>query len=905
MPLVPDARGGTVRVEPMRRLSGRGLLGPLRAAVQADGGGAVDRVKDSTSCYKWTISSTTRKYHLADYDCPAAKRIDPELWKRGDQPPSVDWTLCKGCMRRQAAGLVFSSPHTLGTPDGAVIGKTVSKGPPVALDLAELASSWDSDEEGAAITSLPNVMDPERFEARGALRVLRDAGWLGDAAPKPDAILPSVPESLLDIHVPRVVQVCATWRWLLTTWNSQRTVYSITASPGLGKSTFLADFAAGKDLFPAEEPDYPPASGCRAIADVKRAIDVNDKIRKQHRFRSWDEVVQFAESTVVFGVCFNGATSYTDLETALSGREGASVLPLLARIVYTECCRSDVSWSAFLKRFEALSFGADGQLDVSVVAAEVRQILRRKRGAPAAPAVLLVDELGLVGHRAGIEAFTLLKRAMYDFCVVIEAFRLLLTSLDLAFQTLLREAVAMERDGSLRPVGSPTFVSTTTSLPPLPEPDLVAELMAKVFEPGYVVLLQQSRIVEPRLAAEAVAALSACVGRHLTFLLSSLLGAARGTSVMSIVTSASTGSSSKPFTSTELIRDHRRVLSVLVTGVEVRSTDVAAVIGESVFDWDDAIRVCGFSVSAGTDGGYGSVVAPPLMLVDAVQSHKDIIGASAGAAAGAPVDLTEVEKTDRSCLGALSSMLLACEAGGSPDQSAELHHCWWEVVASRARADLATSALPGSRAAVFRSISLHELYPDALSTRLFCGPLSEHVRVNAARARVNTFLPREFECFLQQLLDTTPEKELLDNAWRPPSMYPLIDCVVFYKCTQGVPGGPQRGQVVCIVIQNRNSLRSSTTSLDLKDIASSYASLSSIFGDSWSAWSSRTAFVVVSNRDAVYNLTDFMPSTAASHVIVSLRPELRRMYGESLYNLYVGYRIVFGGVKASHPYMLS
>lgn len=276
---------------------------------------------------------------------------------------------------------------------------------------------------------------------------------------------------------------------------------------------------------------------------------------------------------------------------------------------------------------------------------------------------------------------------MYDFCVVIEAFRLLFTSLDFAFQTLLREAVAMERDGSFRPVGSPTFVSTTTSLPPLPEPDLVAELMAKVFEPGYVVLLQHSRIVELRLAAETVAALSACVGRHLTFLLSSLLGAARGTSVMSIVTSASTGSSSKPFTSTELIRDHRRVLSVLVTVVEVRSTDAAAVIGESVFDWDDAIRVCGFSVSAGTDGGYGSVVAPPLMLVDAVQSHKDIIGASAGAAAGAPVDLTEVEKTDRSCLGALSSMLFACEAGGSPDQSAELHHYWWEVVASRARAD--------------------------------------------------------------------------------------------------------------------------------------------------------------------------------------------------------------------------
>lgn len=188
---------------------------------------------------------------------------------------------------------------------------------------------------------------------------------------------------------------------------------------------------------------------------------------------------------------------------------------------------------------------------------------------------------------------------------------------------------------------------------------------------------------------------------------------------------------------------------------------------------------------------------------------------------------------------------------------------------------------------------------------MFGGPLSEHVRVNAARARVNTFLPREFECSMQQLLDTTPEKELLDNAWRPPSMYPLIDCAVFYKCTQGVPGGPQRGQVVCIVIQNRNSLRSLTTSLDLKDIASSYASLSSIFGDSWSTWSSRAAFVVVSNRDAVYNLTDLMASTAASHVIVSLRPELRRMYGESLYNLYVGYPIVFGGVKASHPYMLS
>lgn len=139
---------------------------------------------------------------------------------------------------------------------------------------------------------------------------------------------------------------------------------------------------------------------------------------------------------------------------------------LLALIVYTGCFSSDVSWSAFLERFEALSFGADGQLDVFVGATEVRQILHRKRGAPAAPGLLLVDELGLVCHRAGIEALTVLKQAMYDFCVVIGAFRLLFTSLDLALVTMLREAVAMERDGNFRPVGSRTFGSTT-SLPPL------------------------------------------------------------------------------------------------------------------------------------------------------------------------------------------------------------------------------------------------------------------------------------------------------------------------------------------------------------------------------------------------------------------------------------------------------
>lgn len=217
-------------------------------------------------------------------------------------------------------------------------------------------------------------------------------------------------------------------------------------------------------------------------------------------------------------------------------------------------------------------------------------------------------------------------------------------------------------------------------------------MMKKVLDPGCVVLLQHGRIVEPRMAAEAVAALSACVGWHLTYLLSSLLGAARGTSAMNVLTSASTGSSCKPFISTELIRDHRRVLSLLVTGVKVRSADVAAVMGERIFDWDHAIRVCGFSVWAGPDGGYGSVVAPPLVLFDAVQSYKHIIGASAGAAAGAPVDLTEMKTNNCSCLGDLSSALVACEAGGSPDQSAELHHYWWAVDASRARADLATSA---------------------------------------------------------------------------------------------------------------------------------------------------------------------------------------------------------------------
>lgn len=55
----------------------------------------------------------------------------------------------------------------------------------------------------------------------------------------------------------------------------------------------------------------------------------------------------------------------------------------------------------------------------------------------------------------------------------------------------------------------------------------------------------------------------------------------------------------------------------------------------------------------------------------------------------------------------------------------------------------------------------------------------------------------------------------------------------------------------------------------------------------------------------VCNIAGFLASTAASHVMVSMRSELKRMYGESLYNLYVGYPLVFGGVKASHPYTLS
>lgn len=227
MPIDPDARVGSVRVAPTCLPSGRRSLSPLRAAVQSDGGGAVDCVKDGSSGYQWTISSTTPKYHLTDYDCPVAKSIDPELWQRGDQPPSADWTLCKWCMRRPAARLESSCPRILVTPDGTVTGKPVKKEPPVSLVLVELTSAWDSDEEGAAISSLPDVVYPEQFEARGALRVLPDAGCLFDAAPKPGAIFPSVPARLVDIHVPRVLQMCAAWRWLLTKWSSQSTLYSI------------------------------------------------------------------------------------------------------------------------------------------------------------------------------------------------------------------------------------------------------------------------------------------------------------------------------------------------------------------------------------------------------------------------------------------------------------------------------------------------------------------------------------------------------------------------------------------------------------------------------------------------------------------------------------------------------
>lgn len=251
-----------------------------------------------------------------------------------------------------------------------------------------------------------------------------------------------------------------------------------------------------------------------------------------------------------------------------------------------------------------------------------------------------------------------------------------------------------------------------------------------------------------------------------------------------------------------------------------------------------------------------------------------------------------------SCLAAVSSMMLGLVSGGSPEECAELYHYWWEVAVSRARHELVSVSGPLMDASKFASLPLLDLYPDSLPARTFCGALSPHVKVDASHARLNDLLPRTFVT-IEDLIINTPQDELLNNVWRAPAGYVGVDCLAFYLCTHGAPGGPSKGQLVCVAVNNKDSSPTASTPVDLKDVTKAYESLAKSFGASWVEWSQRVALVLVANRDIVTHVKDFQASCAVSRTRVCLRHDMPKLYGQALSNLYAAWPLLFGGVKAS------
>lgn len=146
-------------------LVAQAFCGPQGGALQAEGGDEFE--------FKWTCTSTSRKYHLVNYRCAASRRVDPELWMYGNQALSKEWTLCKLCeaQRRKTSCSIASSAvsEKLDSVDEAEPESVVGPGPTVS----KTAWTGGSTAAGGAV----NVVDPLQFSPNGALRVLWEEGW--------------------------------------------------------------------------------------------------------------------------------------------------------------------------------------------------------------------------------------------------------------------------------------------------------------------------------------------------------------------------------------------------------------------------------------------------------------------------------------------------------------------------------------------------------------------------------------------------------------------------------------------------------------------------------------------------------------------------------------------------------
>lgn len=365
-------------------------------AVHAGNGGEL---------FKWTRLSTSRIYHYADSLCAASQRVDAAAWQYRRSPGGVPWELCKLCRaaRRRAAGNTAAScvkaEEQCALSDDDFL-SLLSRG------TSPIWAAWAGG--NTDVGGQVNVVDPAHFAPRGALQVLRDAGWFVAALSKPASSFPSVPQPPFGLHVPRVQELSELWRWLASTWLDSRTVYSITALSVCGKATLLADVVTNKNDLPHEEPTYMPINSSGSLEDVKPAFDPNDEIKRNYNYRSWEQVRGFAGATVVFGISFNAHTAFSSVDLTLAKR--GLLLPLFLRIVISEHCHASAPWAAVLTKFENPTYGPDGDVDVDVIASEVLRILRNKRGTSHAPALLIVDELSKVGDH--FEAY---RRAFYEF----------------------------------------------------------------------------------------------------------------------------------------------------------------------------------------------------------------------------------------------------------------------------------------------------------------------------------------------------------------------------------------------------------------------------------------------------------------------------------------------------------
>lgn len=206
--------------------------------------------------------------------------------------------------------------------------------------------------------------------------------------PKPTEIFIPTPESNPTPYISRSHLLGVLLQGILVQRKNQRLVSFVSSSAGTGKTKLLAD------LWEAVLALRVVAPAPTLVAQFEVPWERYAKVQLRSKVASVE----------VYGITFNSGTPFLLVEALMCRKGGQFVnLPIYSRIIWGEYKDGSVSWPDFVaemhKRLEPNPKEPlpKSMLNVDSIAAEARAILNDRRGSRDASGLLLVDELSQVG----------------------------------------------------------------------------------------------------------------------------------------------------------------------------------------------------------------------------------------------------------------------------------------------------------------------------------------------------------------------------------------------------------------------------------------------------------------------------------------------------------------------------